>query len=873
MDLQLQQELYERFKDEPELFDFIRENALDGLWYWEFGTEEREWKDDRFYRCLGFDQENPGHERFSWFQYLHPEDLERVRDTFPKMQAGEKSSFDEILRFYHREGYTVYLRCRGAVLSAKNEEALRLLLTHQEVSELKRSEQLLAKASEAARIGFWDIDLIKGSGYWNKVTCEIHELKSDAQPSFEEAINFYVEGESRDTIQKCFNLALEQGIPYDEELQIETPNGRRKWVRSIGIPELKAGKCIRIYGLFQDIDLQVNSRMAMRSERELYRQVIEGANLGAWEWNLERDELTVNPLFARILGYELEELRRLGYSYWFDLIHPEDRPAFDQLLQACREDKAKDLSADLRLLCKNRQYIWASINAKIFNPNPFFSQPRLVGTMQDISALKSKSEVLRTFIRENPLAMAMFDSKLRYITCSKKWLSDYGLGNQELGGKSHYKVFPNIGEEWKDFHRRCLKGETLKVEEDSFEVRPGVKHWLRWEIRPWRRDDGKVGGIIMFTENITERHLIEEKLRLSEAAFRGNFENAAIGMAILDKSGRWEQVNDKTCEIFGYQREQLGRMNFTEIIHPEDVAHCEIVLGELLKGTKESFQKEKRFIRKDGSLGHMLMAMALVRDHENAPLYLISQLVDISKRKTAEKRVQALLEESEEHNERLHNFTQIVSHNLKSHASGIAKLLEYSVKHNPGTAGDEALSLAIQSSVKLNQTISDLSEILNLEGRTAETYKTLDLKDALSKAQESCKSLQPKGFIISTDLKETVQLKGIQAYLESILQNLISNALKYRDPEQAEPYLKIKDHLEQDFYVLSFEDNGMGIDLDRHRNRIFKMYQTFHEHPQAKGIGLYLLKNQLNAMGGKVEVQSELGAGTTFKIYLPYAKN
>lgn len=130
------------------------------------------------------------------------------------------------------------------------------------------------------------------------------------------------------------------------------------------------------------------------------------------------------------------------------------------------------------------------------------------------AALRESERKLALFIENAPAAIAMFDCDMRYLAVSRRWLMDYGLGDQDVIGRTHYEVFPEIPERWKRIHRRALGGEAQKCEEDPFPRLDGKTDWVRWEIIPWCRHNGKISGIIMFTEVITERKWMEEELRV-----------------------------------------------------------------------------------------------------------------------------------------------------------------------------------------------------------------------------------------------------------------------------------------------------------------------------------------------------------------------
>ena len=146
------------------------------------------------------------------------------------------------------------------------------------------------------------------------------------------------------------------------------------------------------------------------------------------------------------------------------------------------------------------------------------------GAMQDISdrkamenALQESEERLQLFIEHAPAALAMFDWGMRYLAASRRWLEDYRLDGAIIG-RCHYDVFPEIPESWRLVHRRALDGEVIRQEEERFARQDGSVQWLCWEVRPWHGRDGAIGGIVIFTEDITARKLMEEdRHRLAEA--------------------------------------------------------------------------------------------------------------------------------------------------------------------------------------------------------------------------------------------------------------------------------------------------------------------------------------------------------------------
>jgi PAS domain S-box-containing protein len=181
----------------------------------------------------------------------------------------------------------------------------------------------------------------------------------------------------------------------------------------------------------------------------------------------------------------------------------------------------------------------------------------IIGVAHDITErkrveqdLKEQGEILRLYVKHAPGAIAMFDRQMNYLAYSDRWLANYGLGQQDLIGRSHYEVFPEITETWKTIHQRCLQGASEQREEDPFVRGDGRIQWLRWEIHPWRTGEGQVGGIVMFTEDITQRKQAEEALRQSEDRYRGLVEQSPNGI-FINRNNRVAFVNPAGLRLFG----------------------------------------------------------------------------------------------------------------------------------------------------------------------------------------------------------------------------------------------------------------------------------------------------------------------------------
>ena len=188
---------------------------------------------------------------------------------------------------------------------------------------------------------------------------------------------------------------------------------------------------------------------------------------------------------------------------------------------------------------------------------------KLRGTIQDITerkqvetALRQSKEMLQMFIAHAPAALAMFDREMRYLAVSGRWMVDSGLSGQEVMGRSHYDLVPELPESWREEHRRALAGESVHSEVGLIVRTNGLRGWLRRELMPWRADDGTIGGIVIFADDVTQQKETENQLRLAATVFTG----AREGITITDPAGTILEVNDAFTRITGYTRgEVLGR--------------------------------------------------------------------------------------------------------------------------------------------------------------------------------------------------------------------------------------------------------------------------------------------------------------------------
>jgi PAS domain S-box-containing protein len=215
----------------------------------------------------------------------------------------------------------------------------------------------------------------------------------------------------------------------------------------------------------------------------------------------------------------------------------------------------------------------------------------------------------------------------------------------QLIGRSHYEVFPEVPQRWRDIHTRVLAGEELSREEDQFTRQDGRAEWTGWSMAPWRGGDGRIGGAVLFAEVRTEKVEARRALADSEARFRATFENAAVGVALVGTEGSILRANNSFARMLGYSVEELTTKTFQDLTHPDDLANNLLELNKTLVGGAESYCIEKRYIRKGGGFVWANLTVGCVRKRDGGVDYFVSVVQDITERKRAEERQSTLLAE------------------------------------------------------------------------------------------------------------------------------------------------------------------------------------------------------------------------------------
>lgn len=872
--------------------------------------------------------------------------------------------------------------------------------------ELEKKNVLLRDTQEASNLGMWELDIATGQVIWDNIIYDIHEVPKDFNPNKKSGLDFY-HPDYRPLISNAVTQCSINGKPYNLVCRMITAKENLIWVRATG---RKVGN--KLIGSFQDISEIKNNEIRFQS-------VIEGTHIGTWEWNIQTGETIFNERWAEIVGYSLEELAPISIETWIKLAHPDDLEESNRRLNACFEKKADQYEFETRMKHKDGHWVWVYDRGKVFEWTKDGNPLMMYGTHQDITERKQKEERLRISeeaFRGNfenaAIGMALLDEKGKWLRVNTKVSEIIGYSEEELLGLTFQDIthpddlnsdlsllteliegkIDHYQKEKRYFHKdghivhillavsivKNKQGKVVYFISQIIDISQSKKLLLDvnyqkdllsalynlspigialneyetgkfldvnnklleptgynkeeflslsyWDTTPkeyepfettairqmeskgsydlfekeYIRKDGSrypiaLQGVVIkdingrkliwsFVRDISQEKAAETKLQYAISSLQAIL-NASKQVSIIatDSQGTITLFNSGAERLLGYNTQELVGKHNPQLIH--DFKEVEKQSHELSKKFKKEIKgfetfvyeakigepttKEWTYIRKDGTTLPVLLSINTILDREDIVGYL-GVATDISELKKVQKEIKSLLDITNEQNGRLRNFAHIVSHNLRSHSGGIAGILDLIQMENPEILKNELFGLLNLGVENLNQTVHDLTEIVKINLTESDISK-VNIHEVIQKNIESLSiQIREAKFEAINNLDKNLIVKVVPAYLNSIVLNMITNAIKYRSEERVS-FLKIyaEVDIEKSMITLFFKDNGLGIDLKKNGEKLFGLYKTFHRHDDSRGVGLFITKNQIESMGGKIAVESEVNVGTTFKISIP----
>ncbi|WP_309641134.1 PAS domain S-box protein [Flavobacterium sp.] len=762
------------------------------------------------------------------------------------------------------------LAIENAVYKREHERKLQALR-----AELYNSETNLRTFFENASIGLILLDgnciileLNNQTKYYSKISFGCELLKNENLLDF---VPVYRKEELRTQFQKSLQgekIQYESVYPQQDGSVITFDV---KLIPTIHSDGSVAGICIRL----EDISERKKATQEITNANELLKLLTENISDMVALHSPDCEYIYVSPSSEKILGYMPEEL--IGTST-FSLMHPEDLDRVKSGIHKSVLRGDKDQISEYRLKHKNGEYIWIEAKATPVYENDQPEVAKIQSTIRDISARKKAEQETRQLTERLLLAKQ----------CAQLGIWEWNIETNVLiwdeGMYKIYNIAPNeftsVYEAWtarlhKDDRQRVQTDIQLAIANKK-EYQPEFRilwddatiHYINSTGIIERDADGNAIRMIGINRDVTSQKEREQQLKLLESVVTNTTDSVVITEAEpFDEPGpKIVYVNEAFTKMTGYSiAEVMGKTprilqgpksnkaalkNFSERIRKWQTS--EITILNYKKNGEEFWNN---FI------------VSPVANEKGWFTHWISIERDVTKSKLAEIERAKITEDLIQRNRDLEQFTFIISHNLRAPTANIMGFAEFLQAETLSPEEQRECLKALATSVLgLDNVIKDINQILQIKNELKEKKEIILLSKLVNDIVEGIGNLIDKDNIhIISDFSEVVEIFSIKAYMHSIFFNLITNSIKYCTP--GEPArIEIKSKNENGKTILTFKDNGLGIDMNRNSGKVFGLYERFHAHVEGKGIGLFMVKTQVEAIGGKITIASELNKGTEITI-------
>ncbi|HMV98302.1 MAG TPA: PAS domain S-box protein, partial [Anaerolineales bacterium] len=499
------------------------------------------------------------------------------RNAIRKFIAGGYQSINNETKEYSVNGAPVWI-LNNTVGIVRDGMLLRLWETSIDITERKRAQEDLYLAEQRYRAMIEHapdgIVLITVDGKFKYASPSVERIFGYVQEDLQalNSVSMTHPDDLPKVLRELQKLLEDQSYIPTVQYRFLHKNGEWRWIESTFSNLLATPNVEAIIINFRDIHERRLADEELKKSQSLLKESQRIGRIGYMEWSVNSPNLICSDEIYDIFNIPS------GSPVTKDLISTMLRPDESEKLRELDHQATihrADINYEYSVLTRDGNERCIHQTGKITydeTGNPI----RKMLIVQDITErkqaekqLQRNEQVLRLFVEHSPAAIAMFDREMRYIIASQRYLIDYRLGDQSLIGRLHYEVFPEMDESRKEIHRHCLAGEVVKHEGDPLPRVDGTLDWVRYELRPWYELDGRIGGLIFFSEVITERKQAEEKLRASEEKYRGLIESLGSIVATVDAQGKLLYLNDLAASSLGGSAAELTGRSMYDYFPPK----------------------------------------------------------------------------------------------------------------------------------------------------------------------------------------------------------------------------------------------------------------------------------------------------------------
>ncbi|WP_430462182.1 PAS domain-containing protein [Thalassolituus sp. LLYu03] len=750
--------------------------------------------------------------------------------------------------------------------------------------QMRQQQNLLQRMSEMGRIGVWDLNLETNELYWSSMTRRIHEVPDDYVPDVTTAISFYKEGASRERIGELVKAGVEQGEPWNEELQIVTAKGHEIWVAAQGHAEFKDGHCVRLYGSFQDIDSRVRAQNAARDRNERLQLVMEATAVGLWDWHIPSGRVIFNERWANIVGYSLSELEPHSVDTWTRLAHPDDLRKSELALQLHWGGVTERYECEARMRHKDGRWVWVIDTGRVVEWDEHKNPVRMIGTHLDITDRKAAEASLGERNRRLQLAadsagMGIWEVELATSTSvwDERMYQLHGIQRKNDESGINFRSWQAL------LHPDDSERVTHEFTQ-AFEEQAGLNTEYRIRHADGKDHHLKIAAMFIFDDNQVAVRVVgvcfdvtllkqkEQSLQESLSLLESTLESTDNGILVTDRHNRVIRWNTQYMHQWRLRNANILNRDYVEVAEelllPQltDPERTRRQLGEVFSNPHEGVFDLLEF--KDGRVFERT-SLPMMMDADVAGR--VWSYRDITQQKADELALRDAKLQAEEAARTKSEFLASMSHEIRTPMNGVIGMLDLLRATPLNSEQLHRIDLAVSSANALLGLINDILDFSKIEANKLELepipFSLLDMVGDLAENMAQLAQNKDLDLILDTHKVPVKEVVGDPGRLRQVMTNLLGNAIKFTGRGEVQLVLELEDTGADWLLRGKVIDTGIGIPDDA-RERLFEAFSQVDASTTRRyggtGLGLAIVRRLCRLMGGDIEVSSTPGQGSCF---------